>query len=365
MNRTILISLGRVSSDDVAESKVQSAKSGRKRERSLIGKKGVVFTLTAMLFALSYSASAQQPKKVPLIGYLSPFDSAREAARSEAIRLALRERGYIEGQNIATEYRYSEGKSDRYPELAAELVRLKVDIIVAAGGDPLIRAAMNATKTIPIVMTGTGEDPVAAGLIESLARPGGNVTGITLLSIELGGKRLELLKEAVPKLTRVAVLYDPAAPGPVREMKEVLPVAARALGLTIHPWEVRGADGFEKVFAALSKQPPDGLYLPSGPQVVTSAKRITGFALKSRLPSVYFSREFVDAGGLMSYGADLADSYRRVAYYVDRILKGAKPADLPVEQPTKFEFVINLKTAKQIGLTVPPEVLGRANKLIK
>ena len=315
--------------------------------------------------AAVYPAQAQQPKKVPRIGYLSPFDPVAESTRSEAIRLALRELGYIEGQNIAIEYRYSEGKLDRFPELAAELVRLKVDIIVVSGGDRLILAAKNATKTIPIVMTGGGIDPVEAGLVESLARPGGNVTGITNLSGELGGKRLELLKEAVPKLARVAVLYDPTSPSSVREVKEVLPVAARALGLTIQPWEVRAADGFEKVFAALNKQRPDGLYVPGGPLMNANQKRIVGFALKSRLPSMYSSREAVDAGGLMSYGADLADSYRRVAYYVDRILKGAKPADLPVEQPTKFELVINLKTAKQIGLTIPPEVLARANRLIK
>ena len=210
-------------------------------------------------------ALAQQPKKVPRIGYLSSADPATESTRSEAIRLALRELGYIEGQNIAIEYRYAEGKRDRLPELAAELVRLKVDIIVAAGGAQLIRAAKNATKTIPIVMMGAGLDPVEAGLVESLARPGGNVTGLTNLARELGGKRLELLKEAVPKLARVAVLYDPATPASVREVKEVLPVAARALGLTIQPWEVRAADDFERVFAALSKQRPDGLYVPGGP----------------------------------------------------------------------------------------------------
>ena len=186
-------------------------------------------------------------------------------------------------------------------------------------------------------MTGAGIDPVEAGLVESLARPGGNVTGLTNLSRELGGKRLELLKEAVPKVARVAVLYDPANPGSVLEVKEVLPVAARALGLTIQPWEVRDADGFDRVFAAMGKQRPDGLYVSPGPLMRANPKTDRGFALKSRLPSVY-NREAVDAGGLMSYGADLADSYRRVAYYVDRILKGAKPADLPVEQPTKFEL---------------------------
>ena len=217
-------------------------------------------------------------------------------------------------------------------------MRLKVDIIVVSTGDVTIRAAKNATKTIPIVMMGRGSDPVRAGFVESLARPGGNVTGLTKLNRELGGKRLELLKEAVPKLARVAVLYDPANPPSLLEVKELLPADARALKLTIQPWEIRAVDDFEKVFAALNKQRPDGLYpFGAGGVMRPNQKRIVDFALKSRLPSMYGSREYVEAGGLMSYGADLADSYRRVAYYVDRILKGAKPADLPVEQPTKFE----------------------------
>jgi putative ABC transport system substrate-binding protein len=320
--------------------------------------------LYALLFALCFPAEAQQPKKVSRIGYLSVLDPALESARSEGIRLALRERGYIEGQNIATEYRYAEGKLDRLPELAAELVRLKVDIIVVAGANTLIRAAQNATKTIPIVMAGAAPDPVEAGFVESLARPGGNVTGLALLVSELAGKRLELLKEAVPKLARVAVLYDPALPPSVLQLKDVQ-ASARALGLTIQSWEVRGADDFDRVFAALNKQRPDGLYVISSRQLNTNRKRIVGFALKSRLPSVYQNEEFVDAGGLMSYGADRGDSYRRVAYFVDKILKGAKPADLPVEQPTKFELVINLKTAKQIGLTIPQKLLARADKVIK
>ena len=321
--------------------------------------------LCAMALALGFSAEAQQPKKVPRIGYLSTLDPASESTRSEAVRQALRELGYIEGQNIAIDYGYTQGKVDRAAELAAKLVRLKVDIIVVAGGGPWIRAAKNATKTIPIVMLGVGIDPVEAGFVESLARPGGNVTGITNLNPELGGKRLELLKEAVPKIARVAVFYEPALPGGVREVKEVLPVAARALRLTVRSWEVRDADGFERVFAALNKERPDGLYVTVGPLIRSHGKRIVDFALKSRLPSVYSSRAGVDAGGLMYYGADLADSYRRVAYYVDRILKGAKPADLPVEQPTKFEFIINLKTAKQIGVTIPQAVLYRADKVIK
>ena len=328
-------------------------------------KKLFYLVLAVMLLPLSVRVQAQQPKKVHRIGYIAASDPASESARAEAIRLALRERGYIEGQNIAIEYRYAEGKRDRFPELAAELVRLKVDLIVTAGADGLIQAAKTATKTIPVVMVGAGADPVEAGFIESLARPGGNVTGITNLTRELGGKRLELLKETVPKLARVAVLYDPALPGIPRQVKEDLP-AARALGLTVRSWEVRDADGFDRVFAALNKERPDGLYVPArGSLMAANEKRIADFALKSRLPSVYSYRGGVDAGGLMSYGADIADSYRRVAYFVDRILKGAKPADLPVEQPTKFEFVINLKTAKQIGLTIPPEVLARANKIIR
>jgi putative ABC transport system substrate-binding protein len=224
---------------------------------------------------------------------------------------------------------------------------------------------MNATRTIPIVMLGLAADPVEARLVESLARPSGNVTGLTTISRELGGKRLELLKEAVPKLGRVAVLYVPGVPARSREVKEDLPVAARALGLTVQPWEVRAADGFEKVFTALSKERPDGLFVSPGPLMLANRKRIAEFALKSRLPSTFVRREYVDVGGLMSYGADLVDSYQRVATYVDKILKGAKPAELPVEQPTKFDLVINQRTAKQIGLTIPQSMLYRADRVIK
>jgi ABC-type uncharacterized transport system substrate-binding protein len=326
-----------------------------------------ILILCAMLFALCFGAQAQQPKKVPRIGYLSNVDPASESARAETIQSALRELGYIQGQNIATEYRYAEGKVDRYPQLAADLVRLKVDVIVVAGGgDRAIRAANNATKTIPIVMTGAGLDPVEAGLVETLAHPGGNVTGITNLGREVGGKRLELLKEAVPKLTRVAVLYDPAVPAAVLDVKQDIPVAASALQLTIQPWEVRAAQDFDKVFAAISKWRPDGFYVPRrGALIVANEKRTAGFALKSRLPSVYGYRGGVEVGGLMYYGAELSDSYKRVAYYVDKILKGTKAADLPIEQPTKFELVINLKTAKQLGLTIPQKLLARADRVIK
>src|SRR4030095_1032691 len=285
-----------------------------------------------IMLAVAVIAEAQQPKKVSRIGYLSNADAATDSARAGGLRLALRDLGYIEGQHIAIEYPYAEGKIDRAPELAAELARLKVDIIVVASGDQWIRAAKNATRTIPIVMMGQGTDPVRAGFVESLARPGGNVTGLTVLARELGGKRLELLKEAVPKLSRVAVLYDPANPPSLHEVKELLPADARALKLTIQPWEIRAVDDFDKVFAALNKQRPDGLYaLNAGPVMRPNRKRIADFALKSRLPSMYGRRQSVQAGGLMSYGREFAESYRRVAYFVDRILKGAKHADLPVE----------------------------------
>jgi ABC-type uncharacterized transport system substrate-binding protein len=310
-------------------------------------------------------AEAQQPKKVFRIGYLVTGNSTSESTRSEAIRQRLRELGHIEGQNITIEYRYAEGKSDRLPELAAELVRLKVDVIVGSGGQTAIRAAMNATKTIPIVMAGQGSDPVAAGLIDSLARPGANVTGLTTLNPELGGKRLEILKEAIGKVTRVAVLYDPANPPNVLQVKEYLPPAARALKLILRSWEVRDADDFEKVFAAMGKQRPDGLYVTGGSLMLRNVKRIAGLAIKSRLPSMGFNAQFVEASGLMSYGADAAESYRQVAWYIDKILKGANPEDLPVQQPMRFEFVINLQTAKKIGVTINTDVLARATKIIR
>jgi putative ABC transport system substrate-binding protein len=253
-----------------------------------VGIVGFIFTLAIC----GVVANAQQPKKVFRIGYLSATDQATDSPRSEPLRAALRGLGYTGGQNLAIELRFAEGKRDRQPELAADLVRLKVDLIVVAGGDNLIRPVMNATQTIPIVLTGFGSDPVRAGFIKSLARPGGNVTGLTSLTRELGGKRLELFKEAVPKIVRVAVLYEPTVPGTTREVKEDLPVAARALALTVQPWEVRVADGFEKVFSALNKDRLDGLYVPGGGALMSaSAKRIPSFALKSRLPSMYSSSD--------------------------------------------------------------------------
>jgi putative ABC transport system substrate-binding protein len=323
-----------------------------------------ILALCAMLFALSPWAAAQQPKKVYRIGYVAN-DPALESARAEAIRRTLRDLGYIEGQNVAFEFRYHEGKRDRRA-LAAELVRLNVDLIVIAGGDLEIRAAMAATKTIPLIMTGRGSDPVKAGFIESLARPGGNITGVTTLNRELGGKRLELFKEAVPKLGRVAALYDSTLPGTTREINEAFPLVARTLSLTIKPWPIPAADNIEGALSALNKDRPDGLYVTlAGLFMRANNKRITDFALKNHFPSVYDNLRGIDDGGLIYYGADVPDSYRRIAYYIDRILKGAKPGDLPVEQPTKFEFVINSKTAKAIGLTIPPDVLARATKIIR
>jgi putative ABC transport system substrate-binding protein len=315
--------------------------------------------LCAVLFALCSFAEAQQPGKIVRIGYLQ--SGARTSI--EAIQRALRDLGYFEGKNVVYEGRDAEGKAERFPDLAAELVRRNVDIIVAVN-EAAARAAKNATQKIPIVMTRIGTNPVETGLIESLARPGGNLTGLVILAVELTGKRLELFKEAIPQLARVDTLYDPTVRGNVQEVKHVQSTG-RALGLGSKSWEVRGAGDFEKVFAAIRKDRPDALYVPGGPTLNANRKLIAEFALKSRMPSLHVSKDWVESGCLMSYGHDLVDHDRRAAWYVDKILKGAKPADLPVEQPTKFELVINLKTAKQISLTIPPGVLARADKVIK
>ena len=321
--------------------------------------------VAVVLLALGVTAEAQQPKKVPRIGYLTTLPTALDSNRRQEIRRALQELGYVEEQNISTLYRSAEGDTARLPGLAAELVKLKVDVLVVAGGFGPIRAAADATKTIPIIMTGGGLDPVEAGFVDSLARPGGNITGFTNIAGHLGGKRLELLKEAVPKVARVAILFEAKNPRNMFEFKEVLPASARALGLTLLRAEVRGAADFERAFAAINNDRPDGLSVLGGPLIQRSQERTTAFAMKSRLPSVYDERAPVDAGGLLYYGADVMESYQRVAVFVDKILKGRKPADLPVEQPTKFDLVINLKTAKQIGLTIPQSMLYRADKVIK
>jgi len=315
-----------------------------------------------MLLALCLSAQAQQAKKVPRIGRLSPTTLSASSLIDEAFRQGLRDLDWVEGQNIAIEYRYAEGKLDRLPELAGELVRLKVDVIVSGATSGTL-AAKNATNKIPIVMVITG-DPVTSGLIVSLARPGGNITGLTALGQELSGKQLELLKEAVPKITRVAVLSNPAGPDAGPSVKG-LEAAARVLGVKLRVLEVQEPNEFDNAFATMSKERAGALIVLADRMFNSQRPRIVGLAAKSRLPAMYALREYMDDGGLMFYGAALPDMYRRAAYYIDKILKGTKPADLPVEQPVKFELVINLKAAKQIGLTIPPNVLARADRVIR
>jgi putative ABC transport system substrate-binding protein len=305
---------------------------------------------------------AQQLGKIFRIGYLDTSTASGSAVLMEAFRQELSKLGWIEGKNITIEYRFAEQKRERLPELAADLVRLKVDVIVAAGTPPPL-AAKNATTTIPIVMANAG-DPVSQGLVASLARPGGNVTGLSALSPELNSKRLEVLKDAVPKLVRVGYLRSPEA-GASLQVKELRP-AALALKLKLEEIETQlDPKGLESAFQTAKQKQVGAIMTTATPRFLAERKRIVGLAGKYRLPAIYFSKEFVDEGGLMSYGVDFDDLYRRAAFYVDKILKGAKPADLPVQQATKFEFVINLNAAKQIGLTVPPEVLARANKIIK
>ena len=319
----------------------------------------------ALVFLLWTSVIAQQPTKMPRLGYLSSRDPGSDAARTEAVKAGLQELGYTDGQNLKIEYRFAHGKRERFPHLAAELVRLKVDLIVVAGGTPSVQEAQKATKQIPIIMSGGGADPVEMGLVQSLAQPGGNVTGVTNRSGELGGKRLELLRDVAPRVTSVAVLYEPANPSSVLELQEVLPSAAHALKLTIFPWELRTTEDFDKALSVKSIQQSHSLYVSPGALMNTNRKRIVAFASRSRLPAVYGRKEYVDDGGLIYYGADLEASYRRIAYFVDRIIKGAKPGDLPIEQPTKFELVINLKAANQIGLIIPPHMLARADRVIQ
>ncbi len=326
-------------------------------------RKITVLTVCSMLFALSYSASAQQPKKVPRIGFLIASSAKVQESRLEGFRQGLRALGYIEGKNIFVEYRYAEGKPDRLPELATDLIHLKVDIILAAGGSPPALAAKNATRTIPIVMTNVA-DAVGDGLVADLARPGSNVTGVSTLAPELSGKRLELLKDILPGISRVAVLANRDFRGYDAQMKEI-EVAAQALGLQLQPVEVRGANDLEKAFSAITGGRARAVMTLSDPVTFTLLRRIVGLAIKSRIPSMHLQVEYAEAGGLVSYGPSYADLFRRAATFVDKILKGAKPADLPVEQPTKFELVINLKAAKQIGLTIPPNVLARADRVIK
>jgi len=322
------------------------------------------FALSTMLFALCSPAGAQ-PVKIYRIGYLNSSSFSGNAHLLDAFRQRLRELEWVEGKNIAFEYRFAEGKgTERLKELAAELVRMKVDVIVARATSGSM-AAKEATLTIPIVMTGGG-DPVGAGIIKSLARPGGNITGVSTLSPELITKRLELLKDVVSKLSRLGVLIvgDRADVGTVRQIKELEPAAQSMKVKTLYA-ESRGEKDLEKAFESWMRERVDAVMPTSGPPALAERKRIVALAAKHRIPAAYPSDEFVEAGGFMSYGIDYRDQYRRAAYFVDRILRGTKPADLPVELPKKFEFIINLKTAKELGLTIPPNVLARADKVIK
>jgi ABC-type uncharacterized transport system substrate-binding protein len=326
------------------------------------GRKKFRFALCALLLAFGLSAEAQQPTKMPRIGYLSGASLSAIRERIEAFRQGLRELGYVEGKNIVIEYRWAEGKPDRLPDLAAELVRLKVDIIVSAG--PAVTPHFKqATKTIPIIMA-QDNDPVGNGFVASLARPGGNITGLATLARELSGKQQELLKEIIPKLSRVAVFGSSTEPGNSQTLKEI-ELAAEALKVKIQYLDIHGPEDIEPAFQAARKGRAGAVFVLVSTIFNSNRTQVVELAVKSQLPAIFYSAEYVELGGLMAYGPSYTDLYRRVATYVDKILKGAKPADLPVEQPMKFELVINLKTAKQIGLTIPPNVLARANKVIK
>ena len=319
--------------------------------------------ITFGILATPFAAGAQQPARMPRIGYLGTSSPSLEPHHVEAFRQKLRDLGHLEGQNIAIEYRWAQGQDDRLPDLAAELVSLKVDVIVTTG-TPGTLAAKQATKTIPIVMASSA-DPVRSGLVASLARPGGNVTGFAIQAPELEGKRLELLKDVVPRLSRVAVLWNPANPA-IHFSFEQTRLAASKLRLTLQPVvEVRRVDDFEGAFSAIAKARPHALMVLVDRLLLAHRTRIVGFAASGRLPGMYGYREYVDAGGLMSYAPSDIDLFRGTAIYVDKILRGAKPADLPVEQPTKFELVINLKTAKTLGLTIPQSLLISADKVIE
>jgi putative ABC transport system substrate-binding protein len=319
-----------------------------------------IFVVLIGILAPLRPAEAQKPTKIYRIGYVSPRLGLEP--REEAFRKGLRDLGYIEGQNIVIEWRFAKGKADRLPDLVAELVNLKVDLLVTAGG-PASHAAKNASSTIPIVMT-QASDPVHSGLVSSLAHPGGNVTGLSLVRGDLGGKRMELLKETVPKASRMAVIFNPEASGPALEFKE-MPVIARALGVKLQSVEVRKPAEFELAFSAIIREQSNAVVVLNDPLFSSNRKPIVELAAKSRLPTIYAEQEWVRVGGLMSYGANRTDLARRAATYVDKILKGAKPADLPVEEPTDFEFMINLKTAKQIGVTIARALLALADEVIQ
>jgi putative tryptophan/tyrosine transport system substrate-binding protein len=322
----------------------------------------ILLALCSLLLAQCSAVEAQQPTNIPRIGFLTGTKPAAVAARIAAFQQGLREMGYVEGKNVVVEYRYAEGNADRERELAAELVRLKVDVIVTTG-PTVTRAVKEATFTIPIVMAQDG-DPVASGFVASLARPGGNITGLSSLAPEISGKRLELLKEIVPKLSRVAVIGASTEPGNAQFLKE-MEFAARSLKVNLQYLDVLTSKDIDSAFRAAVKERADGVVMLGSQIFNTHRKQIVELAVKSRLPATYTRPEYVEDGGLMTYGPSINDLFWRAATYVDKIIKGAKPADLSVEQPTKFELVINLKAAKQIGLTIPQRVLARADKVIK
>jgi putative ABC transport system substrate-binding protein len=329
---------------------------------SVVSKNLFSYSLSVLLLALCFSVKAQQPAKTPRIGFLSSRgDPNTPGPQVEAFRQGLRDLGYVEGKNVLVEYRYAEGKFDQIPGLVAELVQLKVDVLVLST-PPAIRAAKQATKTIPIVIV-TTQDPVAAGIVDSLARPAGNITGLTRLTRDLTGKRLELLKEVVPRVSSVGILWYAAGTGTGFKGYET---AASALKIKLQSLGLQDPDtDLDRAFKTAVKERASALIMITNVALSGYRRRIAELAVKNRLPSMFESSEYVNASGLMSYAADDAESFKRAAVYVDKILKGAKPADLPVEQPTKFEFVINLKTAKQIGLTIPPNVLARADRVIR
>jgi putative ABC transport system substrate-binding protein len=325
--------------------------------------KTVVVLLIGFIIASIHVAEAQQANKVPHIGFLIVDSPSAALTRVEAFQRGLKDLGYVEGKNIIIEYRYAEAKADRLPQLASELIRRKIDVLITGGGNQVASAAMKATQKIPIVMTNVA-DPVGSGFVESLARPGGNVTGLTSVTYDLSGKRLELIKESLPKVSRIAVLYDPSDPAKVTEFKEMRTIA-RSLGVELLSLEARGPENFDGAFKAGVRAHAEAIIVLPTTITNTHRKSIVELAVVNRLPAMFPDREFIDAGGLMAYGPLYTDLWRRAATYVDKILKGTKPGDLPIEQPTKFELVINLKTAKQIGLTIPPQVLARADKVIK
>ncbi len=347
-----------------AKSQVPSARSGRipiRNNLTHLRLCACLFALGLSLLAPCFPAQAQQPAKIPRIGILIGPSASSFSTRLEAFRQRLRELGYIEGKNIVIDYRYAEGKLERLHDLAAELVGLKVDVIVSTGA--AVSTAKKASPTIPIVFAAAA-DPVGGGLVSSLARPGGNITGLSVMAPDLGGKRLELLKEAFPKVARVAFLWEPGGTRGNRTLTD-MEAPAKVLGLKLQSLEVRSLDDFDGAFARAKREGAQALITFPRPLITNQQRQVLDFAAKNRLPAIYHTSEFVEAGGLMSYAPNYTDLWRRAGDFVDKILKGAKPADLPIEQPTKFEFFVNLKTAKQIGVTIPTNVLARADGVLR